>query len=303
MAESALEPDFDFDLEQKLLRFARRSKCEKNIAAVFDFFRRGGFEPILIKGWSVARYYPANNPRTLGDLDLCVSPVDYPSALGLLLHNKFAEVDVDLHKGVKYLDSVRFEELFERSELVECGGVRIRVLAPEDQLRVTCVHWLNDGGANLERLWDIYYSIVNRRPGFDWNVCLDAAGKTRRQWVIAAIAIAHRYLNLNVDATPIADEVKNEQSLPAWLIRALEKEWERRDKLIPLHEIDLTSGAAVFAQLKLRFPPNAIAASIQTEAPFDCTPRLRFQLRNMLERFRQMIPRFAAAKSKSAAER
>ena len=47
-----------------------QAKVDKIFAAV----RAAGIEPILIKGWSAARYYPSPGLRPYGDIDICVAP-------------------------------------------------------------------------------------------------------------------------------------------------------------------------------------------------------------------------------------
>ena len=45
-------------------------KFERQIADAFTLFRKEGIEPLLIKGWAAARYYPADKPRFFGDVDI-----------------------------------------------------------------------------------------------------------------------------------------------------------------------------------------------------------------------------------------
>ena len=73
------------------------------------------------------------------------------------------------------------------------------MLCPEDELRVLCLRWLNDGGAYKERLWDIYYAVANQPPDFDWDQCRDSVSATGRRWIVTAIAITRKYLSLEVE--------------------------------------------------------------------------------------------------------
>ena len=65
---------------------------------------------------------------------------------------------VDLHRGLdrqrdgqafSLLDDRRLEELYERSELVALGDVDVRILGPEDHLRLICLHMLAHGVTHL----------------------------------------------------------------------------------------------------------------------------------------------------------
>jgi hypothetical protein len=144
-------------------------------------------------------------------------------------------------------------------------------------LRVTCVHWLGDGGIERAKLWDIFYLVDNRPQDFDWDRCLNAAGLVRRKWIVCAIALTYRFLNLNVDETPIAEEVKDPRTLPGWLISTAEKELNDFNRLTPLYRC-IGNWQLFRKELGRRFPPNPIQASIETGAPFDDSSRLPYQI-------------------------
>jgi hypothetical protein len=273
---------FENDVNKR--SFIAQVAYERQIIRAFDAFRAAGIEPILIKGWSIARHYPADKKRLIGDIDLCVRGSQFNQARRLLKSTPVAEIKIDLHDELRHLDKLSFDELFQDSAVVDLQNAEIRVLRHEDNFRVTAVHWLTDGGANREKLWDIFYLIENRPPDFDWGRCLNAAGKTRRQWFITMIALAHRHLKLNVEDLPIKDEVLSDKAIPKWLIAALEKEWSNPTKL---HRMDklLYDWQSLKEQLKMRFPPNPITASVDTEAPFDESSRLPYQIADIGLRF------------------
>jgi hypothetical protein len=152
---------------------------------------------------------------------------------------------------------------------------------------VLCTHWLNDGGQYKDRLWDIYYAIENRPPGFDWDLCLASVSPIRRNWVITAIAVTKKYLDLNVDSLPFADEL---HSLPKWLEKTLEKEWSTELRLRPLHSF-LNEPSMLFKQLKKRFPPNPIQATIETESAFDDRSVFPRQIKNIVLRVPASVKR------------
>lgn len=260
---------------------------EKKIAEAFELFQTHGIEPILIKGWAVARLYPPERPRPFADIDLCVEQKDFERALKIIQTEKVKRLNIDLHCGLRHLDTVDWENLFENSYLEKIDETPVRILRPEDHLRVLCVHWLNDGAARKERLWDIYYLFSNN-PKFDWNRCLEQVSETRRRWIICTIGLAERYLSVSMENTPFES---NKIDIPEWLIKACEKEWNSSHALKPIQSC-LNSPKEILIQLKKRFPPNPIQATVETEGSFDSRTRIQYQIRNYFERAFQSAKRF-----------
>ena len=151
----------------------------------------------------------------------------------------------------------------------------------EDHLRILAVHWLFDGGEHEEKLWDIYYLVKNRPAAFDWERCLDAAGATRRKWVVSAIGLAHRYLGLDLTGLPFAVEALD---LPTWLTKTVEKEWKSDIRQIALRNCryDLK---LLIRQILKRIPPNPIQSTVNLEGQFDHGSRALYQVRDFLSRF------------------
>jgi hypothetical protein len=274
------------DADRKWLLLMKR-RFELKIATAFDHFRNTGIEPLLLKGWVTSRAYPELEPRAYTDIDLAVSSIDYETAQKLLELPEIRTLSIDLHKEVRHLDTLPWAELFARSEIVGIGGTDVRIPCPEDHLRIVCVHWLNDGGASKERLRDIYYAVANRPKEFDWERCLGCVSETRRKWVITAIGLAHRYLDLYIDDLPFANEARH---IPAWVERTLKKEWQSDTQLLPLHT-SMRRPRVLIQQIKKRIPPNPIQATIAMEAPIDDSWRLPYQLGNTVQRLFPSIRR------------
>jgi len=251
-------------------------------------FENAGFKPILIKGWAAAQFYTDPIKRRYNDIDLIIEPDKYDEAMEFLA--SFNEnTAIDLHKGARQLDSLSYESLYVNSQTIKCGKTEVRVLRPEDHLRVLCVHWLADGGAYKIRLWDIYYAVKNRPADFDWERCLNKISSTRRKWIVCTIGLACKYLGLNVEDTPIADEVKD---IPQWLIKTVEKEWKSDVNLEPLHYF-LHDKKNLFRQIKKRIPPNPIQATIDMEGEFDNRPRIFYQIGDIFFRLAPSVKRIA----------
>ena len=256
---------------------------EQRIKEAFRIFREEGIEPILIKGWAAARFYPQKHERFYTDIDLCVEPKFYQKALLLLKDKNVEKLFVDLHKGFRHLDTPSWEDLFENSMLVDLDESEIRVLRAEDNLRVLCVHWLNDGGVEKKKLLDIFYAVENRPKDFDWERCLGIISEKRRGWIVCTIGLARKYFGLSLKGTPIEDEAGN---LPKWLIKTIEKEWKSGVKLKPLLKC-LNDRKQLLEQVRRRIPPNPVQATVELEGSFDESPRIFYQIANT---FTRMIP-------------
>jgi hypothetical protein len=253
---------------------------ESKIAAAFVLFREHGLDPVLIKGWAAAQYYPDDKPRPYVDIDLAVAAADFDKAAEVLRTPTGSKFGVDLHRELRHLDPLSWEELIRNSNLIDVDGVPIRVLSCEDHLRVLCVHWLTDGGESKERLWDIYYAVQNRPEGFDWGKCLDVVTQNRRRWVVCTIGLAHRYLDLKLDGIPFADEAR---TIPEWLTGALEQQWRSGVRIRGL-ETCLKDPKAFFQQLRKRFPPSPITATVEMNGSFDGRTRIFYQIGDIFHR-------------------
>ncbi len=270
-----------------LLRF---KVFEQQIADAFRVFRANNIEPVLIKGWAASLKYPRKHRRTFSDIDLAVDPRQYETALEIVETNNLI---VDLHKSLRHLDTLEWEKLFENSVLCKVDETDVRILSEEDHLRVLCVHWLTDGGAYREKLWDIYYAVENRDPNFDWNLCLNVVSSKRRLWIIYTIGLAHRYLNLDVSKLSFREEILD---FPKWLIKAVESEWSSPVKLRPIHSC-INDKKEFLRQILKRIPPNAIQATIEMEGDFDNRSRIMYQIKSFRNRFNESFKRNLMTKS------
>lgn len=270
----------DDDIKWHLIN---QKKAETFIRASFRFFREHGIEPILIKGWAAARNYPPNVPRLYGDTDIAVSAADYEKARTLVEGRNPEVRSVDLHRELRHLDTVKWDQLFSRSEIIDVDGEGFRVLAAEDHLRVLCAHWLTNGGEHRERLFDIFYAVQNRPVSFDWSKCLDVVSPSRRSWIVASVGLAHKYLGLNLTGVPFADEAAN---LPRWLTDCVERAWSDVSRLRGIDE-SITDPRQFLRQVGKRIPPNPIQATVFCDGMFDDRSRIGYQIRDT---FGRMIP-------------
>jgi hypothetical protein len=280
-------PDLNDPVRWSLIK---RKANETRAANAFQLFRENGIEPILIKGVAAATYYPPDHFRDAIDLDLAVDPQDGQRAKELLVSSReAASLGVDLHSGMRHLDPLDWSDLVANTETLPMAHGSIRVLRREDHLRILCVHWLTDGGANRERLWDITYAIKGRPPEFDWHRFLDVVDAKRRRWLESAVAIARDAHSLDLSDTPLAVS-----EAPRWMRNFLQKEWESETDFQPLRN-SLDSWESFWSQFRKRFPPNPITATILSGGDIDAPTRIHYQIATTLSRALPSIKDVAAA--------
>jgi hypothetical protein len=273
---------------------------ENGIQQAFPVLRQAGIEPLLIKGWAIARHYPEPGLRPYSDMDLVVPPEQYDRAVATLRERfDMRRYLVDVHAGCSDLDDRRLEDVFARSQLVKLGSVDVRVPSPEDHLRVLCVHMLRHGARRPMWACDVGVAVESLPPDFDWSLCL-GSDETKADWVACAIGIAHRLLGARVDDTPVAARAAR---LPRWLLPAVLRGWGRPlgdTQSVPAH-ISLVASlghpSQFLDQLRTRWD-RPIQSTIELGAPFNNLPRFPLQLASAVRRF-PMLGRYATTIARS----
>jgi len=256
---------------------------ERSLKQVIPLLRSSGVEPLLVKGWAVARYYSETGLRPYTDLDLCVLPDQYAAARATLEGSENRVFNVDLHVGFDKFYDLRADDIFERSQLVKLDDLEVRVLSAEDNLRFLCMHLLRHGAVRPIWLYDIAVLLENRTDDFDWDRCL---GRSRQQadWVGCALGLAHQLLGAEVEGTPVARRAKK---LPTWFVPTALKEWGT--PLNPLSQVAVYlkhPARLLKGELKElpRHWPNPIEATVTLKGSFNELPRLPFQVGHLFSR-------------------
>jgi hypothetical protein len=257
---------------------------QQSIVEVVALLRSVEIDPILVKGWAVARVYPEQGLRPYGDIDLCVRPEQFAAAGSALNNLSDKQYEVDLHSGFEKFGGGSIDGMYARSQLVRLGETDVRVLSSEDHLRILCIHMLREGAWRPLWLCDIAAVVESLPPSFDWDGCLS---ENRRQadWVLCAINLTQQLLGADISHTPAAHRTRR---LPTWLIPAILKEWEsllpsmKQRHRAPIANY-LRSPVGVLRGLRHRWP-NPIEATISVQGSFNDLPRLPFQLGNCLAR-------------------
>ena len=253
---------------------------ERDIQSALTLVRSASVEPILVKGWAVARLYRDTGLRPYGDLDLCVAPKQHSAAMRALEMDAGKPYQVDLHCGFQTLDHKTWDDLYSRSYLVTLGEVEVRVLCPEDHLRVLCFHFLREGAWRPLWLCDIAVALETRPTHFDWDLFTGRQDR-RRKWFACTLALADLILGASMDGIP---ETIRARQLPSWFLPSVLKEWEVRSMshrhTTPMNAAWRSPAHALKLKSLRSHWPNPIEATIGVDGPFNEMPRLPFQLGN-----------------------
>lgn len=257
----------------------------QQIRDVFASLRSCGAKPVLAKGWAIARLYPEPGLRPYRDIDLYLRPDEHATALEAL---KTLDVPppVDLHRGFSDLSDRSADELYARSRLLDMGGVEVRLLGPEDHLRLLCLHLLRHGAWRPLWLVDVAVALESRPPDFDWDYFLRGDRWSARA-AASSLELAHHLLAARLDGTPA---VERAQALPSWLVPTVVRQWGTMYATRDAIGGYLRRPLAALAELP-RHWPNPIEGTAGVRAPFNELPRLPFQIAFSVAR----IARFAVS--------
>jgi hypothetical protein len=263
---------------------------EQEITQIIGLLRSSGVEPLMAKGWAVSRSYPEAGLRPYGDIDVCVRQDQYSAAAAVLRSPAADGYAVDLHQGFFGLKDRTFDDLYACSRLVRVGAVDVRVLGPEDHLRLLCTHMLSHGAWRPLWLCDIGAALESRPRDFDWERCL-AGNRRRADWVACAFGLAHQLLGARVEDTPAAWRATH---LPSWLVPTVLRQWGggngQREPIVSC----LRHPAGLLKALRLSWP-NPILSTVEMGGAFNELPRLPFQLGQCAARSVQIAAELAGS--------
>jgi hypothetical protein len=301
---------------------------ERELAHVFALLRAQGIEPVLVKGWASARLYPDAALRPYGDLDLCVAPREFVRARATLkcladlpgyfvdLHSGFSRIGQTkeqegyrtfrrLRRVLNRRDDTRFwEQLFSRSQLVSLTSApealatapqfqdSIRVLCPEDHLRLLSAHLLRSGARRAAWLCVLAVRLVSRRRDFNWDIAFAETQAQTRNWLATTIALAEDLLGADCGERP---EFARVGSLPRWLAPAVVAEWGKVSEVgrqmsdVRFQMSDLgASLAGLPARSRYARWHNPIRATAAVGGQFNDWPRLPYQLGELFLRLPEL---------------
>ena len=269
---------------------------QTKVQKIFRLLRAKGVEPILLKGWAIARLYPQPALRPYGDIDLFVRRQDYDAATRVIESEEARDCWVDLHGKVSELADTSADDLFARSKLVACGDEQGRVPGAEDHFALLAIHLLKHGAWRPTWLCDLGLLLETMASDFDWDLCL---GKKRQaNWILSAVGLAHELVGAEIANEQISAKARE---IPAWLPRRVLKEWETPfagDQPPMSHRAPMRSylrhPRGLLSDLARRWP-NPILATVSVNGKFNRLPRFPYQLGNCFFRAGKFVfPRRAA---------
>jgi hypothetical protein len=261
---------------------------QRDLERAIPLLRGYGVEPVLVKGWAIAKLYPEPGMRPYGDFDLCVLPDQYRQAVAALKDPGVRGINVDLHVGFGKFYDRQPADTFGRSKLVRLGDIDVRVLSDEDHLRFLCMHLLRHGAVRPLWLCDIAVMLEAQADDFDWDRCLSGS-RRQADWVACALGLAYELLGAETGNTPVECRAKK---LPRWMVPTVLEEWA-----IPYHMPGqiasyLRQPLKQFRWLLKELPehwPNPIEATVTVRGPFNDLPRLPFQVGHLFSRAAALI--------------
>jgi hypothetical protein len=299
-ASNLRDSPIGFELQQAYRHHTlEAARHERDITTIFDLLRSHGIEPMLIKGWSIARLYPEKGMRPYDDTDLIVRRDQLIRAQAMVDEQKSTEFGADLQDAFKEFGYGNEDALFEGSRLVKLGDVDIRVPSHEDSLRIVCVHFLRHGAFRPLWLCDVALLVESRPADFDWERCL-GTNKRVADWIACAVGLAHKLLGTRIEDSPVKSRAEN---LPSWLVPTVLMQWEKpfaRDHGIGRHRAPMSTYLRTPSGVvsdTLRRWPNPIEATVYMRGPFNELPRFPFQLGEFLDRAAKFIGRLPGSLS------
>jgi len=258
---------------------------EQQIQRIFRVLRAGNIEPILIKGWSVARRYPQIGLRPFGDIDLLIRPQQHLQAAWIAENEQLCDCSTDLHPGIFELVDRPVEDLFARSRLVACDDEPVRILSDEDQFALSAVHFLKHAAWRPLWLCDLALFLESMSAEFDWDLCLGNDPR-RANWILSAVGLARDLLGASI----CNKRINRLAVSPGWLVETVLRNWETpfarkhepHNHAAPILSY-LRRPRGLLKDLKCRWP-NPILATVTVNGTFGSRQRRRYQFRNCLQR-------------------
>jgi Uncharacterised nucleotidyltransferase len=260
----------------------------RDLEHVLLHFNSAGLEPVLFKGWTLTGLYAHPALRPFGDIDVLVDVKDEAVARRVIagLPEALRElVDLDMRVLERFLPDREFGELAARTNVESVGQGRYRLLAPEDHLRLLCLHQLDHGGWRPLWLCDVAAFIERLPPSFQWKLCL-RGNSHLSDGVLSLASLAAELLGAQLPMAIARNEA------PRWFRDATLRAWAGGYKAPPdsLHSLYRLGFRRAVAAVRARWP-DPVTSTLHLRAPFRRVPRLVLQLAELGRRAVRYISR------------
>jgi len=265
------------------------ARFERGLELRVRALREGGIEPVVIKGWSIARRYPAKGLRHYSDLDLVVRRDQVAAAERILSPYAEDRLAVDLHPFMPHVEGRDAAALQARLLRVPLGAIEVTTLGDEDHLWLLALHALGHGLWRMIWLVDLAVLVEARAETLDWDY-LFAGPPNNVRGVEVALTLTHTVLGARLDNTPIARLVERQ---PRWVEPALLRQWaEPYQVYAPITAMPRLG--AILDEARRRWP-NPIRATAAAHGPWNELPRLPLQTLD----FARRLARYARSRDAS----
>jgi putative nucleotidyltransferase-like protein len=281
LSEAARSPA-GFELQQAYRLHAIESLLhERQLARVLVRLHGAGVEPLLGRGWAAAGHYPESGLRPYRNFDLYVGAAQAAAARAAL---DGEQAPVVVNVGCAELDDRAWSLLNERAQSVPLGNGQVRVLGPEDHLRLLALQMFGRGACRPLWLCDVAAIVETAGDLFEWRHFL-SGDRRRTEWVCCALVLARELLGADLARVPVSVTAR---ILPHWLVNTTLRQWSARDLLDRPRRAEPAASRFPRPQEALRALrarwPNAIEATVGVRGPFNAIPRLPFQLAECVSR-------------------
>jgi hypothetical protein len=172
-------------------------------------------------------------------------------------------------------------ELAQRSRLEPLGDTEIRLLAPEDELRLAALHALKHGVCRPLMVCDVAVLLESLPEEFDWILC-QGGDEWRSEGVRCALGLARELLGVSLEAVPKAWKYP---ALPTWLVPAAYRAWgvTRHFLEVPHPVEELGDPRSLAKSIWLRWA-NPIEVTFRRQVPWDNRSRGPSQVADFISR-------------------
>lgn len=229
----------------------------RNLEATLQICDELQLDPLVVKGWSLARLYPDGGMRACGDVDLVVADRALDRLAARLAQRPHDQrwIDVDLDHAFLRADQTPLPELVARAARATLDGRAVGVLGVEDTIRLVAIHYMRSGGFRALSLCDLAMALERADVTTDWSLVVPPGRRGR--WVRVAAGLAESLLGADLSETPLHD---SSAVVPSWVHKHVLTGFGTApaERALPPHFSPSLDPRQLAAQLAERWPPDPL---------------------------------------------